>query len=733
MFLVRDTASPTGRLLALKILLPSLASNEDFLKMFFTEAKIAAQLQHKNIVGITGFGQVNGIHCLAMEYVFGSSLAQVLRASARAKRPLTVGVLLRITSEVCDALHYAHELCDERGQHLGLVHRDVTPQNILIGFNGAPKLTDFGIAKATNRGWETQAGIVKGKFSYMSPEQALGKKVDRRSDIFGAGIVLWEALTGRDLFKGSTPMEVLTAIREQKIQPPSKVVPGLTPIVDPIVMKALKRSPRQRYQSAAEMRDDIEDLIRRAGVSIDANTISKEFGTIYGDDIVEKAFALRTAMAGKADLANLAKAMGGSLLEPKHLPEFRGGMNDPDPLGLFTDSPPVEPADDGINFALPARTDKSFSRAPAVTDEFEIVDGSSLEDEEDLISFDVDEKRNVDALVPQERIVNGWEDSTAMSVSPGDDLLSMLSEEDATIGFLPPEFADRFGQELRQALEEEDAEASHFDDELTIGMPNSPELAELRALSEEHSNVIEWDDPYPEPAMPGARTEALQALPSSYGLRPVQAPARRAPPRAPSLSFERPVPRAPSLDLDRSGPAAPSEDSLEEMPIPSRPPLKAPPPPPPPAPSAPVEVSPDVDFTDPVEEFQPNLNDYAPMSDMDEVPHSMPGEVVISEMVESPLHLANSAPPRPLSAPGGVELPGSNADALSPEALRALATAQESTNSAPPARMDSASSESLLTVPPPAQGLRVSPMFLILGGLLLVALGTAIGLVVATS
>src|SRR5688500_6273322 len=301
-FLVRDTAAiPPGRLLALKILLPSLSSNEDFLNMFFTETKIAACLEHQNIVAIAGFGQVEGIHCLAMEYVFGASLAQVLRASAKAKKPLTVGVLLRITADVCDALHYAHELTDEGDQPMGVVHRDVTPQNILIGFNGVPKLTDFGIAKATNRGWETQAGIVKGKFSYMSPEQALGKKVDRRSDIFGTGIVLWEALTGRDLFRGSTPLEVLTAIREQKIEPPSKVVAGLTPIVDPIVMKALRRSPKQRYQSAAEMRDDIEDLIRRAGVAIDSQTISREFAAIYGDEIVERAFALRAAMAGKPD------------------------------------------------------------------------------------------------------------------------------------------------------------------------------------------------------------------------------------------------------------------------------------------------------------------------------------------------------------------------------------------------------------------------------------------------
>jgi serine/threonine protein kinase len=247
-FLVRDLkAPPGGRLLALKVLLPSLASNDDFINMFFTEARIAARLNHPNVVSIAGFGLAEGIHCLAMEYVFGASLSQVLKQSARVKRPLTVGVLLRITAAVCDALHYAHELRGDDGRPMGLVHRDVTPQNILVGFNGVPKLTDFGIAKATGRGWETQAGIVKGKFSYMSPEQALGKKIDRRSDIFCTGIVLWEALTGKELFKGTSPLEVIEAIQKEPIDPPSKVVPGLSSIVDPIVMKALKRSPRQRF------------------------------------------------------------------------------------------------------------------------------------------------------------------------------------------------------------------------------------------------------------------------------------------------------------------------------------------------------------------------------------------------------------------------------------------------------------------------------------------------------
>ncbi len=595
-FLVRDlAANQQARLLALKILLPSLASNEDFLNMFFTEARIAARLRHKNVVAITGFGQVSGIHCLAMEYVFGPSLSQVLRASARAKKPLTVGVLLRITACVCDALNYAHELRDERGDHMGLVHRDVTPQNILIGFNGVPKLTDFGIAKATGRGWETQAGIVKGKFSYMSPEQALGKKVDRRSDIFGTGIVLWEALTGRDLFKGSTPMEVLTAIREQKIDPPSKVVPGLTPIVDPIVMKALRRSPRARYQTAAEMRDEIEDLIRRAGVDISAQTISREFAAIYGKEIAERAFALRNAMAGRADLEELSRVLGGQVLNPKHLPVIPGGVTDPDPLGLFADQEGSAENFYPAQSVMPARTEQHFNVSPpprAHTD-FEIVEQDEGIEEISRLEPEPNELplRPID---DNENSMSEWNQSTA---APDDELLSMLSEEDATIGLLPKEFAERFGAELRRAQQEaaEEQQAS-FGEEATIGMPDGAELAPVRYLSDDDSSRS-WSTQYPEPRMPS---------------RPV--------PRAPSLEMApsaatRPFPRAPSLDMDFNRGRG----------------VKPPPPPPELIPDL-RELDPDITAAAPMPELPIVRDGLAPLETPEEpASGSMPGQPVMTE------------------------------------------------------------------------------------------------------
>ena len=750
-FLVRDLqASPPGRLLALKILLPSLASNEDFLNMFFTEARIAAQLRHQNVVAIAGFGQVDGIHCLAMEYVFGPSLAQVLRASAKAKKPLTVGVLLRIAACVCDALHYAHELADKDGTELHLVHRDVTPQNILIGFNGVPKLTDFGIAKATNRGWETQAGIVKGKFSYMSPEQAVGKKVDRRSDIFGTGIVLWEALTGRDLFRGSTPMEVLTAIREQKIDPPSKVVAGLTPIVDPIVMKALKRAPKGRYQTAAEMRDEIEDLIRRAGVEIDAQTISREFAAIYGDEIVERAFALRAAMAGKPDIEQLARVLGGSPLNPKHLPVIPGGLTNPDPLGLFSEELPAparapsereKPAS-----VLPARVDRSFGTTPSL-DDFEIV-----EDEEEP-PFEADppprEERSAPPM-PEERLVTGWDDSTAMAV-PDDELLSMLSAEDATIGFLPPEFAERFGRDLKLALDEE---AQSFEDEMTVGMPDSGLFSAPRMVSDDDDSVsMRWDDLYSR-GIGGAKTEALPR-PS---LRPV--------PRAPSLALDvamapralrslRPRPRAPSLDMEGDSTPVPELDTtydpmIEEPLLPSRSLLAAPPPPPARALTTELEVEEDDAAT-----FDAGISEPRQLVPPDDVLPSMPGLPVMTsgsfpepEDTELFDDLGPEEPRSPLPPIGPSPIAAGPSHLLSPEALLALTRAPSPAPpevpprevvapSARPASLGAALLEPvpLEGVPPKAEPvsegpkrIEVTPMRLLILMLALLAAGTVLGL-----
>lgn len=320
-FLARDTrASAPGRLVAVKVLLPALARIPEAVEAFFSEAQLASRLRHPNIVSIAGFGESEGVYGLAMEYVFGESMAHVLNRSNAERKPLTVCAMLEIVSKICGALHYAHELRDDDGKGMQLVHRDISPENVLLGFDGVPKLTDFGIAKVTNRGWETQAGIVKGKARYMSPEQLLDKKLDRRSDVFLLGIVLWEALTGRPLFRGSSVHDVVEGITSRPIEPPSVASPGLPPVVDSLVMRALRRPPSQRYATADEMRSAIDELLDRAGIVVGPEAIANELGELYGSVVGERAAVLRSALDGSALPEAIAEVMGGSVLDAHQLP-----------------------------------------------------------------------------------------------------------------------------------------------------------------------------------------------------------------------------------------------------------------------------------------------------------------------------------------------------------------------------------------------------------------------------
>lgn len=316
-YLVRDTeAPPPGRLLALKTLRPQIAEARSFRKAFLAKARTGRRLDHPNVVSIAGLGQLNGIYSIASEYVFGVDLQHVLRRSAGVRKPLTVGVLLQIFAALCDGAHYAHELAGDTSG--AVIHGEITPQNIMIGFNGVPKLINFPALDPKLVTARLRSDMTREVLSYTSPEQSLGHPACVQSDIFSLGVVLWESLTGKCLFQGSTPEEALKAVREQSIEPPSSA--GLlTPIVDAIVMKALCREPGGRYRTALEMKNDVVSLIERAGVALDASTTSKELGSVYGREIVDRALALRAAMAGKADLDVLAQLLGARTIESDEL------------------------------------------------------------------------------------------------------------------------------------------------------------------------------------------------------------------------------------------------------------------------------------------------------------------------------------------------------------------------------------------------------------------------------
>jgi TonB family protein len=246
---------------AIKKILPHLSDNQDFIEMFVDEAKLAAQLNHNNIIHIYDLGKIQASYYIAMEYIDGFDLKAILRRGQERDHPMSVELALFIASKLASALDYAHRKKDFEEKEMGLVHRDVSPQNVLVSQEGDIKLCDFGIAKAASKASHTQAGALKGKLQYMSPEQAWGRHIDRRSDIFALATVLFEMLTNRKLFTGDNELSILEQVREARVQPPSLHNDEVTPEIDKIVIKALQKDPTNRYQTAGEMARDLDAVL----------------------------------------------------------------------------------------------------------------------------------------------------------------------------------------------------------------------------------------------------------------------------------------------------------------------------------------------------------------------------------------------------------------------------------------------------------------------------------------
>ena len=249
------------KIVAIKRILPHLATNEGFITMFVDEAKLAAQLTHNNIIHIYELGKVDAWHYIAMEYVDGKDLRSILKMGRDRAFPLAPELALFITSRIASALDYAHRRPAPDGRELNLVHRDVSPQNILISWEGDIKLCDFGVAKAATKVGTTISGALKGKLQYMSPEQAWGKNIDRRSDIFSLGAVLFEMLAGRNLFEGDTDLNILEKVRAGQVVPPSSVNPEISSRIDEIVARALAKEPQDRYQHASDLEKDLLSVL----------------------------------------------------------------------------------------------------------------------------------------------------------------------------------------------------------------------------------------------------------------------------------------------------------------------------------------------------------------------------------------------------------------------------------------------------------------------------------------
>ena len=240
--------------LVIKRILPNLSANEEFVAMFVKEAKIYVELRHHNIVQIYDFAKFHDHYFIALEYVAGRDLKNLLTRLAENRRFMSVDIALFIGHEICKGLEYAHSQVDQQGNSLGLVHRDLSPANILLSYQGEIKIADFGIAKAKMKADITKAGVLKGKYEYMSPEQARGEPtIDPRSDIFAVGILLYEMLTGQRLFKSETDTATLEKVKTVDIEEPIKINSRISPRINQIIMRALHPSPAARFQTAKDL------------------------------------------------------------------------------------------------------------------------------------------------------------------------------------------------------------------------------------------------------------------------------------------------------------------------------------------------------------------------------------------------------------------------------------------------------------------------------------------------
>jgi serine/threonine protein kinase len=280
-------ASGVQKFLSVKRILPQFSESEDYIRMFKEEAKIAVHLSHSNVISIHEFGVENNQFYIAMEYCEGRNLRQILNKMKTRGSYFTLSQVVYIAKEVAAGLDHAHRCLDgSTGKPLNIVHRDMSPQNIMVSFEGEVKIVDFGIAKATNQLEHTRAGTLKGKYGYMSPEQTEGQPVDYRTDIFSLGIVLWELLAKERLFLASTEILTLKKIRECKIPSLQEIDPSIPAELESIVMKALSRDKNYRYQSASDLHKDLNRFLNRTDPDFSPQDLSVAIKTLFSQEIL---------------------------------------------------------------------------------------------------------------------------------------------------------------------------------------------------------------------------------------------------------------------------------------------------------------------------------------------------------------------------------------------------------------------------------------------------------------
>ncbi|HYV47906.1 MAG TPA: serine/threonine-protein kinase [Myxococcaceae bacterium] len=285
-FLARQVEGPE-KTLVIKRIRPHLSRQTAFVKMFLNEAKLAAQLNHRNVVQIYDLGKIGESYFIAMEHIRGRDMRRIIPKADSQGIPFPMVYALKIASSACEGLYYAHQKHDMYGNPLSIVHRDVTPENVMVSFDGVVKVLDFGIAKAAGQIEQSRGGEIKGKLSYMSPEQCMGLPLDQRSDLFSLGAVLYEWVTGYQLFTGDSEVAILKSITEGKIYSPSYFKADIPDAVESVLMRALEKERDKRYQTAWDMQSDIDKLLAEYDFTPTSLHLANFLRQVFHDELRE--------------------------------------------------------------------------------------------------------------------------------------------------------------------------------------------------------------------------------------------------------------------------------------------------------------------------------------------------------------------------------------------------------------------------------------------------------------
>ena len=307
---------------AIKKIHPHLVEDESFVQMFLDEARVAARISHPNVATVFDLGKHEETYWIAMEYLHGEPLREVMRRTEELGTAMPPEIACRVIADAAEGLHAAHELLGKNGEKLGLVHRDVTPHNLFVTYDGVTKVVDFGIAKFSSRMSHTRAGTLKGKLAYMSPEQVHGEGIDRRTDIFALGVVLWELTTGQRLFRMESDLDTLAKVQECNVPRPSTLIRGYPVDLEKIVMKALAKNRGERFKTARELSRALQSLLMRRGLFIASDEVAAYTQSIFSDRIQKREAHLRWA-AEVTSTINVEQLLS----KPKLGPEMTGNSD----------------------------------------------------------------------------------------------------------------------------------------------------------------------------------------------------------------------------------------------------------------------------------------------------------------------------------------------------------------------------------------------------------------------